>query len=133
MNEIKVQVCIYAFDLLYLNGTPLITQPFEERRAALRSSFPIIDGKFVMAQAKDCKDHQDIEEELDLSIKGGCEGLMVKTLNGKDSTYEIAVRSRNWLKVKKDYLEGVGDSLDLVPMFHACRKHRVKLRFTTRS
>jgi hypothetical protein len=35
-SEIKVQVAVYAFDLLYLNGEPLVRKTFAERRRLLQ-------------------------------------------------------------------------------------------------
>lgn len=32
LSEIKVDVCIYAFDMLYLNGKPLIQEQLKVRR-----------------------------------------------------------------------------------------------------
>ena len=54
---------------------------------------------------------EQILEVLENSINAGCEGLMLKQLN---STYRAGIRGSNWLKLKREYQNDLGDSLDLV-------------------
>ena len=70
VSNIKVQVCVYAFDLLYLNGEPLVRRPFDERRSLLREHLKEIDGEFVFATSAISSNTEDIEEFLEESIKG---------------------------------------------------------------
>ena len=87
---------------------------FRERRELLRDAFSPVEGEFAFAQYGNTSDLEEIQHLLEDSVKASCEGLMVKMLDTAESGYEPSKRSRNWLKVKKDYLSGVGDSLDLV-------------------
>ncbi|KAF8767052.1 DNA ligase 1 like protein [Argiope bruennichi] len=112
-SDIVVQVCIMAFDLLYLNGKSLVKKPLKERRELLHSSFVEVENEFMFVKYRDGDNAETMQEFLDESVKGNCEGLMVKALS-VDASYEIAKRSHNWLKLKKDYLNGIGDTLDLV-------------------
>ncbi|KAJ1910632.1 ATP-dependent DNA ligase Cdc17, partial [Tieghemiomyces parasiticus] len=113
-EDITVKVCIFAFDLIYLNGRSLLRESLAERRRLLYQHFAHVDGEFSFAKALVATDVEAIQTFLDESIRDNCEGLMVKTLDGDEATYEPSRRSRNWLKVKKDYINGIGDSLDLV-------------------
>jgi DNA ligase-1 len=109
----KVQVIVQAFDLMYLNGKSLLDNTLAERRKLLRENFIPIEGKFQFATSIDHVENGDtelIEEFLDQAVKGQCEGLMVKTLD-ENAQYKPSLRSLNWLKLKKDYLEGLGDSV----------------------
>jgi len=117
IEDIKVNVCIFAFDMMLWNGTPLVKETLETRRDKLWKTLKETEGKvkFATYQNFDELKEEDIQAFLDESIAGSCEGLMLKTLVD-NATYEPSKRSLNWLKLKKDYLEGLGDSLDVVPI-----------------
>ncbi|KAK8019172.1 hypothetical protein PG990_004310 [Apiospora arundinis] len=114
IEDVKVKVCVFAFDLLFLNGEALVEKSLRERRELMYESFNPVEGEFAFATSMDGQEIEQIQTFLEESIKASCEGLMVKMLDGTESGYEPSKRSRNWLKIKKDYLAGIGDSLDLV-------------------
>ncbi|CCH61258.1 hypothetical protein TBLA_0E02050 [Henningerozyma blattae CBS 6284] len=113
LKDIKVRVCLFAFDILRHNNDSLINNTLRERRDILHSITKPCPGQFQFATELTTSNLDELQTFLDKAIKDSCEGLMVKSLDGTDSHYEPSKRSRNWLKLKKDYLQGMGDSLDL--------------------
>ena len=69
-SEIKVQVAVFAFDLLYLNGEALVRKPFEERRELLRKHFKEVEVEFVFAKFADPDSVEAIQEVLEQSVAG---------------------------------------------------------------
>ncbi|KAI9367204.1 ATP-dependent DNA ligase [Aspergillus egyptiacus] len=83
IGAIKVNVCLFAFDLMYLNGTPLLDRPLRERRGLLRSLFVEIPNRFTWVKSLDATsaDSETVLEFFKSATECKCEGIMVKVLD----------------------------------------------------
>lgn len=83
IGSIKIDVCLFAFDLMYLNGQLLLDRPFRERRGLLRSLFTEVPHHFTWVKSLDATS-ADSEAVLDFfkaATASKCEGIMVKILD----------------------------------------------------
>ncbi|MHB1434581.1 MAG: ATP-dependent DNA ligase [Thermoplasmata archaeon] len=114
----EVPVCLFLFDLL-LDGTdPTLDRPFPERRARLEAL--VNRGPSVrLAQQRRVEALEPAQEFFDLALSEGAEGVMVKSL-APESLYRAGARGFWWIKYKREYTEGLSDSLDgvVVGAFH---------------
>ncbi|CAC9516083.1 DNA ligase I [Leishmania donovani] len=118
-EDVSIPVCVFVFDILYFNGEPQLNKTLQQRRELLWRCIHPLPAKLSFATYLDSDKVEDMQTFLERSIADGCEGLMVKTLD-EEANYTPAKRSHYWLKLKKDYMDGVTDTLDLVPIaaFH---------------
>ncbi|KAK2831884.1 hypothetical protein FQN49_007072 [Arthroderma sp. PD_2] len=85
IGSIKVNVCLFSFDLMYLNGQPLLDRPFRERRELLRSLFTEIPNRFTWVKSIDAfpSDSDAVLTFFNDALNVKCEGIMVKVLDDK--------------------------------------------------
>ncbi len=103
-------ISVNLFDVMYLNGKDLLNAPYDERRRRLEET--TTENDFVKIIPKTIvRTENEIEDFLENAINSGCEGLMLKAL---DAPYRAGARGNNWLKLKREYRNELGDSLDLV-------------------
>ncbi|PNP39082.1 hypothetical protein TGAMA5MH_08934 [Trichoderma gamsii] len=83
IGDIKIDVCLFAFDLMYLNGQSLLDRPFRERRELLRSLFIEIPHHFTWVKSLDATsgDSETVLEFFKAALENKCEGIMVKILD----------------------------------------------------
>ena len=103
-------ITVNFFDIMYADGKSWLDVEYEKRREILEKI--VIENDFAkLVPMTIIQNENEIEEFLENSINAGCEGLMLKMLN---APYKAGSRGSNWLKLKREYRNELGDSLDLV-------------------
>ena len=106
----KYPISVNFFDVLFSDGENCMKMKYSERRKLLEKIIKQ-DSFARLIPMSIINNEEQIIEVLENSINSGCEGLMLKHL---DSTYRAGIRGSNWLKLKREYQNELGDSLDLV-------------------
>ena len=107
---LQYPITVNFFDVLYFDGKNCLNLKYSERRKILESS--VKENNFAkLVPMAIVKNENEVEDFLENSINSGCEGLMLKIL---DAAYRAGIRGGNWLKLKREYRNELGDSLDLV-------------------
>ena len=97
----EVPLTPFFFDLLYLDGGPLVDEPAQRRLTALSDTVPapMLVPRTLTASPPDA------QAFLRRSLDAGHEGIMAKA---RDAPYQAGHRGRRWLKIKP------ANTLDLV-------------------
>ncbi len=103
-------ITVNFFDLLYLDGKSCLEVEYTKRREMLQKI--LSENEFAkLVPMTVVQNENEIEDFLENSINSGCEGLMLKLL---DTSYKAGARGSSWLKLKREYRNELGDSIDLI-------------------
>ncbi|MBT8172509.1 MAG: ATP-dependent DNA ligase [Nitrosopumilus sp.] len=103
-------ISVNLFDILYCNGKSCLELSYKDRREKLEKV--VKEDEFVKyIPMTIVKNEVEVEDFMENSINAGSEGLMLKML---DKPYQAGSRGNYWLKLKREYQNELGDSLDLV-------------------
>ncbi len=103
-------ITVNFFDVLYYDKKDCLNLEYSERRKILEQIVHE-DNFSKLVPMLFVKNENEIEDFLENSINAGCEGLMLKAPN---APYRAGMRGSNWLKLKREYRNELGDSLDLI-------------------
>jgi len=103
-------ITVNFFDVLYYDKNDCLNLECSERRKILERIVHE-DNFSKLVPMLFVKNENEVEDFLENSINAGCEGLMLKAPN---APYRAGMRGSNWLKLKREYRNELGDSLDLI-------------------
>ncbi|NWJ68104.1 ATP-dependent DNA ligase [Marine Group I thaumarchaeote] len=103
-------ITVNFFDVLYFDNKDCLNLEYSERRKILEKLVNE-DNFSKLVPMLLVKNENEVGDFLENSINAGCEGLMLKT---PSAPYRAGTRGSNWLKLKREYRNELGDSFDLI-------------------
>ncbi|TAQ90236.1 hypothetical protein B7494_g1438 [Chlorociboria aeruginascens] len=100
-----------VFDCLYGNDQDLTMYTLKDRRAFLQASVKNVDFRIEIHKYEVTSEIGTIDARLRKVVEEGAEGLVLKNPR---SMYRLNSRNDDWMKVKPEYMEEFGESLDCV-------------------
>jgi DNA ligase-1 len=108
----KIPVRLFLFDLLYVDGKTIMGESYPARRKRLEDIVKEHDS-ITFAKRIITSDLGEVKKFFEKGLERGTEGIMAKSL-ADNAVYRAGAREWLWIKWKKDYLEGMVDTFDLV-------------------
>ena len=106
----KIPVMLKVFDILYLDGKELMSAPLTDRVNAITKVVKESKNLKIAEKITSSK-VEKVEEFFTQMLQEGYEGIIIKDPNG---TYQAGTRGWNWIKWKKEYVEALTDTIDVV-------------------
>ncbi|KAF2014841.1 ATP-dependent DNA ligase [Aaosphaeria arxii CBS 175.79] len=100
-----------VFDCLYLNDKLLTPYTLRDRRNALKSAVKGVHRRLEIHPYIEANNANEIEPQLRKVVAEASEGLVLKNPR---SMYRLNDRNDDWVKVKPEYMDEFGESLDCV-------------------
>ncbi|MCW3131598.1 MAG: ATP-dependent DNA ligase [Candidatus Methanospirare jalkutatii] len=106
----RFPVSLFLFDVLYIDGEDLTQQEYIVRRKKLEE-IVLCDERIRLTEMLRTSDLSEVERFFEHAIEAGCEGLILKALNG---VYQAGARGWLWIKLKRSYQSKMVEPIDVV-------------------
>lgn len=110
-QELNPRPCFKVFDLLYLNGMSLHKKSLKFRKRNMRACIKEIPGRIEFTTEFEGKTAKDVRQRMDEIMAARGEGLILKH---PDSEYILNGRNKDWIKVKPEYMDNLGETVDVL-------------------
>ncbi|KZS94450.1 DNA ligase 4 [Sistotremastrum niveocremeum HHB9708] len=107
----KPRPCFKVFDILMINGKSLIDRSTVSRKENLRHTVIEVKGHLEYASEWIGKTSKDVRERMEEVMNARGEGLVIKHMKAR---YILNGRNEDWIKVKPEYLDNMGETVDVL-------------------